>query len=132
MHTISLSIDLTQLPSADLLQLHRATRNELAARNAAALPGHVLAALKGTLLDVEIPRLCLAEFFTMEGDEGHSWNPHEVYVSFDDGSSRTLDLSEHSPLGDALTDHAGWHDQTIGDDSRLHFAPGLPTLIYKS
>ncbi|MER7952031.1 hypothetical protein ABTY59_32035 [Streptomyces sp. NPDC096079] len=132
MATIPLPVDLTQLPDKALQELRRAAADELKDRNAAALPGTVLNALTADLLDVEVPRIVLAEFTTAQHENGYYWCDFAVEVTFDDGSTRTLDLSEHSALDEALVDHASWHEATINGGSSLRFAPGLPALIYKS
>ncbi|MGW0033028.1 hypothetical protein ACWDXD_24830 [Streptomyces sp. NPDC003314] len=132
MSTLFLPVALADLPVDALTQFHNAVGDELRNRNAADLPGVVREALDVVLLDVEVPRVAVVEFRTVDDDTAHSWFDCDVEVTFDDGSTRALDLSEHAPLGDALTAHAYWHAATLGTRSTLRVAPASAVAIYKS
>ncbi|MEU5978495.1 hypothetical protein [Streptomyces sp. NPDC047315] len=94
---------------ADLMNLRNEANEILDERNRAALPGKVLKAVETVLMENEpgAPAPVFAEFSTDEQDDGFCWDIRDPMVTLADGSTRTLDLSDHHPsLGTALGDYS--------------------------
>jgi hypothetical protein len=112
---------LDTLDDEELLKVYDAAQRILASRSEAVLPALALEAVKEACAEdkpaAHTP--VSLEFATTEWDDGSfSWDEYEVTITLVDGSTRTLDLSGHGQLRDALANHSSWNDD-IDKDSTL-------------
>ena len=119
-------LPLDKLSDDDLMSLRDEADGLLEDRNKAALPGKVLEAVQAALTENEpdAPAPVSVEFTTTEWDDGFYWDVQDPEITLVDGSTRTLDLSNHhGDLDGALTDHSSWVEPNDSSTLRVTFEP---------
>ncbi|MFI7089637.1 hypothetical protein ACIBUR_39385 [Streptomyces anulatus] len=118
--SVTLPLDLEQLPTDVLLDLFHTADRILMARNEAQIPKMVRHEVSQALAESEpdAPEPVSARVGTWERENGICWDEGNVHVLLADGSTRNLDLSGTAELPRVLSDHA--QDWEPNDCSALH------------
>lgn len=126
---------LAQLPTWQLSLWASRIDAVLESRNAVALPGLVLDAIREVVaaeqaeiglvvpLTVQPAPTSITFTTTSDHDNGIFWDESDPVVTFADGTTRTLDLDECGDLRDALSDHAEWVEPQSDSTLRVTFTP---------